>query len=109
MPNDADIAGDLQVIVPNLHWRYTGVTATSRMVSPHLAKLFRAAWLGSDAPEGIARMGFGDLLKLCASIGVRDRVLYGAQNAAVLRPAPRLEPIQGFSEAGASRIRLQRV
>ncbi len=62
MPNDADIAGDLQVIVPNLHWRYTGVTATSRMVSPRLATLFRAAWLGSDAPEGIARMGFVDLL-----------------------------------------------
>src|ERR1700755_2082251 len=55
---------NLQVIVPNLHWRYTGVTATSRMVSPRLAKLFRAAWLGSDAPEGIARMGFGDLLRL---------------------------------------------
>jgi mannosyltransferase len=64
VPNDADIAGDLQVIVPNLHWRYTGVTATSRMVSPRLAKLFRAAWLGTDAPEGIARMGCGDLLRL---------------------------------------------
>ncbi|HEY2247903.1 MAG TPA: glycosyltransferase family 4 protein [Bradyrhizobium sp.] len=64
MPDNADIAGDLQVIVPNLHWRYTGVTATSRMVSPRLAKLLRAAWLGSDAPEGIARMGFGDLLGL---------------------------------------------
>jgi mannosyltransferase len=64
VPNDADIAGDLQVIVPNLHWRYTGVTATNRMVAPRLAKLFRAGWLGSDAPDGIARMGFGDLLRL---------------------------------------------
>ena len=64
MPDNADIAGDLQVIVPNLHWRYTGVTATSRMVAPRLAKLFRAAWLGSDAPAGIARMGFADLLRL---------------------------------------------
>ena len=64
MPDNADIAGDLQVIVPNLHWRYTGVTATSRMVSPRLAKLFRAAWLGRDAPHGIARMGFGDLVRL---------------------------------------------
>jgi mannosyltransferase len=62
--NDAEIAGDLQVIVPNLHWRYTGVTATSRMVSPHLAKLFRAAWLGTDCPEGVAPMGLGDLLRL---------------------------------------------
>ena len=52
------------MIVPNLHWRYTGVTATNRMVAPRLAKLFRAAWLGSDAPAGIARMGVGDLLEL---------------------------------------------
>src|SRR5246127_3979187 len=34
------------------------------MVSPLLAKRFRAAWLGSDAPDGIVRMGFGDLLRL---------------------------------------------
>lgn len=64
MPDNADIAGDLQVIVPNLHWRYTGVTATNRMVAPHLARMFRSAWLGTDAPEGITRMGFGDLLRL---------------------------------------------
>jgi mannosyltransferase len=64
VPENANIAGDLQVIVPNLHWRYTGVTATSRMVSPRLAKLFRAAWLGTDAPEGMVRMGWGDLLRL---------------------------------------------
>ena len=50
--------------MPNLHRRYSGVTATNRMVAPKLAKLFRAAWFGSDAPEGIARMGVGDLLKL---------------------------------------------
>jgi mannosyltransferase len=55
---------DLQLIVPNLHRRYSGVTATNRMVGPKLAKLFRAAWLGPDAPAGIARMGLADLLKL---------------------------------------------
>jgi mannosyltransferase len=64
VPDNANIARDLQVIVPNLHWRYTGVTASSRAVSPRLAKLFRAAWFGSDAPEGIARMNVGDLLML---------------------------------------------
>jgi mannosyltransferase len=57
-------AGDLELIVPNLHRRYSGVTATNRMVAPKLAKLFRAAWFGSNAPEGIARIGFGNLLKL---------------------------------------------
>ena len=57
-------AADQQLIVPNLHRRYSGVTATNRMVAPKLAKMFRAAWLGPDAPEGIARMDAADLLKL---------------------------------------------
>src|ERR1700716_4449690 len=55
---------NLQLIVPNLHRRYSGVTATNRMVAPKLAKRFRAAWLGPDAPDGIARMDTADLLKL---------------------------------------------
>ena len=55
---------DLEVIVPNLHRRYSGVTATNRMVAPRLAKLYRAAWFGSDAPEGIARLGGAGLFKL---------------------------------------------
>jgi mannosyltransferase len=57
-------AENLQLIVPNLHRRYSGVTATNRMVAPKLAQLFGAAWLGPDAPGGIARMGIADLLKL---------------------------------------------
>jgi len=57
-------ADNLQLIVPNLHRRYSGVTATNRMVAPKLAKMFRAAWLGPDAPDGIARMGVADLAKL---------------------------------------------
>ncbi|HLZ01834.1 MAG TPA: glycosyltransferase family 4 protein, partial [Bradyrhizobium sp.] len=64
MPGENQLAGDLQVIVPNLHRRYSGVTATNRMVAPKLARRVRAAWFGSYAPEGIAPMGFGDLLKL---------------------------------------------
>src|SRR6202051_3187717 len=58
-------ADNLQLIVPNLHRRYSGVTATNRMVAPKLARLFRAAWLGPDAPDGIAPMGLADTLKLC--------------------------------------------
>ena len=61
MPIETSPAGDLQLIVPNLHRRYSGVTATNRMVAPKLAKLFRAAWLGSNAPDGIARIGVADL------------------------------------------------
>src|SRR3979411_3266318 len=57
-------ADNLQLIVPNLHRRYSGVTATNRMVAPKLAKMFRAAWLGPDAPDGFARMGILDLAKM---------------------------------------------
>jgi mannosyltransferase len=57
-------ADHLQLIVPNLHRRYSGVTATNRMVAPKLARMFLAAWLGPDAPDGIPRMGLSDLLKL---------------------------------------------
>src|ERR1700724_1994153 len=54
----------LQLVVPNLHRRYSGVTATNRMVAPKLAKMFCAAWLGPNRPDGIARIGFSQLLKL---------------------------------------------
>jgi mannosyltransferase len=61
---DDNSADQLQLIVPNLHRRYSGVTATNRMVAPKLTKMFGAAWLGPDAPDGIARLGVADLLKL---------------------------------------------
>src|SRR6266849_4133151 len=64
VPIENNSADNLQLIVPNLHRRYSGVTATNRMVAPKLARLFRAAWLGPDAPEGIARMRVADLTKL---------------------------------------------
>jgi mannosyltransferase len=57
-------ADDLQLIVPNLHRRYSGVTATNRMVAPKLAQLFRSAWFGPDAPEMMTRIGVADLLRL---------------------------------------------
>jgi mannosyltransferase len=64
VPIENEFRGDLQLIVPNLHRRYSGVTATNRMVSPKLAKMFGAGWLGPDAPDGISRVGLADLLKL---------------------------------------------
>src|SRR3984893_16752142 len=57
-------AENLQLIVPNLHRRYSGVTATNRMVAPKLATLVRAAWFGSYRPDGISGMGVRDLMKL---------------------------------------------
>ena len=64
MPIENNPARDLQLIVPNLHRRYSGVTATNRMVAPKLARIYRAVWLGPYAPDGIARIGFAELLKL---------------------------------------------
>jgi mannosyltransferase len=62
--SDQKAVRTLQLIVTNLHWRYSGVTATNRMVAPIVAGMFNAAWLGSDAPDGIARLDFGGLLRL---------------------------------------------
>jgi mannosyltransferase len=64
VPADNETVRDLQLIVANLHWRYSGVTATSRMVTPRLAKMFRTVWFGSDAPDGITRLRFVGLLTL---------------------------------------------
>jgi mannosyltransferase len=64
VPIETISAADLQLIVPNLHRRYSGVTATNRMVAPKLASMLDAAWLGPDAPDGIARMGVRDLIGL---------------------------------------------
>ena len=69
-------AENLQLIVPNLHRRYSGVTATNRMVAPKLARMFRAAWLGSDAPDGIARLGAAEFLKLWRR---RDALIWHAR------------------------------
>src|SRR5882762_7507117 len=55
---------ELSVVIPNLHWRYSGVTATNRMVAPRLAGRAKAGWLGSDAPAGVALLGLGDLVRL---------------------------------------------
>jgi mannosyltransferase len=55
---------DLDVIIPNLHWNYTGVTATNRMIAPQVARVAVARWFGSDAPDGIETMRFSEVLAL---------------------------------------------
>jgi mannosyltransferase len=40
------------VVIPNLSWRYSGVTATNRQIAPRLARTLRVAWFGSDRPDG---------------------------------------------------------
>jgi mannosyltransferase len=77
--DDRSLRG-LEVIIPNLHWRYSGVTATSRMIAPRLARLLPTAWLGGDAPEGISRLSFGDLLRLRNLPARRSRIWHARRN-----------------------------
>jgi mannosyltransferase len=64
LPAQFEGASDLRVIIPNLHWRYSGVTATNRMVAPKLAAMQPAVWFGPDKPDGIEALDVGGLLKL---------------------------------------------
>jgi mannosyltransferase len=77
--DDQSLAG-LEVIIPNLHWRYSGVTATNRMIAPRLVQLLPAAWFGRDAPEGISRLRLGDLLRLRSLPGKHARIWHARRN-----------------------------
>ncbi|HEX8232258.1 MAG TPA: glycosyltransferase family 4 protein [Caulobacteraceae bacterium] len=61
---DQDRLRRLEVIIPNLHARWSGVTATNRAVAPRIAGLVEAAWIGGHRPQGVAPLAFPDLLRL---------------------------------------------
>ena len=54
----------LEVVIPNLNWRYSGGTAVNRTIAPLIAGRWRAAWFGPDRPEGIAGLTLRDLVRL---------------------------------------------
>ena len=58
---DDEALDALEVIIPNLNWRYSGGTAVNRTIAPLIARRWRAAWLGPDRPEGIAGLTLSDL------------------------------------------------
>jgi mannosyltransferase len=66
MDQRADHEGSdaLDLIIPNLNWRYSGGTAVNRTIAPLLAQRCRAAWLGPDRPEGIRRLTLRELVRL---------------------------------------------
>ena len=74
---DLATLNDPDVIIPNLHWNYTGVTATNRMIAPQLARRIDARWLGPDAPGGIAIMTFRDLMRL--RFGAKRKIVWHAR------------------------------
>jgi mannosyltransferase len=55
---------EIEVIIPNLSWRYSGGTAVNRTIAPLIAQHCQAVWFGPDRPEGIANLGLLDLLRL---------------------------------------------
>jgi mannosyltransferase len=61
---DDKALGELEVVIPNLNWRYSGGTAVNRTIAPLIAKRWRAAWFGPDRPEGIAGLTLSDLARL---------------------------------------------
>src|SRR5690349_15966178 len=77
---DDQSLSELELIIPNLHWRYSGVTATNRMIAPRLARLHAAGWIGRDAPEGIGRLAFGDLMRLRSLPNTRPLIWHARRN-----------------------------
>jgi mannosyltransferase len=63
--DDSSLAA-VEILVPNLSFRYSGVTATNRMIAPRLQRHGNVAWLGRDRPDGVARLAWLDLLRLRA-------------------------------------------
>lgn len=54
----------IEVIVPNLNWRYSGVTATNRAIAPLLARRAGVGWLGPHRPDGVQKLRVRDLIAL---------------------------------------------
>jgi mannosyltransferase len=61
---DDKALSELEVVIPNLNWRYSGGTAVNRTIAPLIAKRWRAGWFGPDRPEGIAGLTLSDLVRL---------------------------------------------
>jgi hypothetical protein len=69
----------VEVIVPNLSLRYSGVTATNRMTVPRIAAMMKTVWLGRDAPDDVPRIGWSDLWRLRRPVA-RRRIWHARRN-----------------------------
>ena len=58
----------LEVLHPNLHRRYSGVTTTILAVAPHMAKLARTALVGRMTTPGVDTIGLLDVISLGSSV-----------------------------------------
>ena len=82
---DDQALSQLSVVIPNLHYRYTGITATNRAVTPRLTPLIGTAWFGSHAPPGVARLTFGDLVRLrFGTLRSKTRIWHARRNVEMI-------------------------
>lgn len=54
---------DIDVIAPNLHWRFSGITATIRALVPVQSDMCRIAVIGPDMPGSVRTIRLVDLLR----------------------------------------------
>jgi mannosyltransferase len=76
---------EIDIIVPNLSVRYSGVTATNRMIAPRLQAHGKVVWFGSDGPAGVEHITWRDLLRLRARPRARAvRIWHARRNIEML-------------------------
>src|ERR1700674_3418810 len=60
--------GLVEVLHPNLHHRYSGVTTTILALAPAMARLCRVALVGSGEAKGVPTLGFSEVIRLGGSL-----------------------------------------
>ena len=77
---------EIEIIIPNLNSRYSGVTAATVAVVTHQAKEFGFAQTGYTLPLNIPSLGLSELLRLTAHSlpGGRPRVFHARRNIEML-------------------------
>jgi mannosyltransferase len=75
-------AGEIEVIVPNLNKRFSGITSTVAQVVPHQAKELGIAAVGYQLPCEIPHLGFIELIQLGRRLlpGGRPRIFHARRN-----------------------------
>jgi mannosyltransferase len=82
---DDQALSELSVVIPNLHWRYSGVTAANRAVAPGIGGHLRAAWFGSHVPDGVPRLTVGGLFRLRSMLkGMKPCIWHARRNDEML-------------------------
>src|SRR5260221_10487042 len=72
----------IEVLHPNLHHRYSGVTTTILSLAPAMARLARTAFVGSGEAKGVPTLGLSDVIRLRRSLppGPPFRIWHARRN-----------------------------